>query len=295
MIGLPLRLLAREIYDRVVKARGARAVALVTGEEKIVPPRPQYWVCTVEAMPLSIEVDFLAVDEVQLAADPERGHVFTHRLLHARGRSETMLLGAGTMAPLIRRLLPEAEITSRERFSELSYDGSRKLTRLPRRSADRRLLGRQRLRHRRADPPPARRRGGGHGLAQPAHPQRPGGALPVRRGRLPGGHRRHRHGPEHGRRPRGLRGAAQVRRQAHPLAARPRDRPDRRPRGALPHQRDLRGHRRVARDRRGPGRGGGEPPLRAARPPRSGAAPRSTSPAWPSCSARWPPRPAATG
>ena len=135
MIGLPLRLLAREIYDRVVAARGARSVALITGEEKIIPPRPQYFVCTVEAMPLSREVEFLAVDEIQLCADPERGHVFTHRLLHARGKAETMLLGAGTMAPLVRRLLPHAEIVTRERFSSLSYSGSKKLTRLPRRSA----------------------------------------------------------------------------------------------------------------------------------------------------------------
>jgi ATP-dependent RNA helicase SUPV3L1/SUV3 len=135
MIGLPLRLLAREIYDRIVKARGARAVALVTGEEKIVPPRPQYWVSTVEAMPLSIPVDFLAVDEIQLCADPERGHVFTHRLLHARGTAETMLLGAATAAPLVRRLLPDVQIVSRERFSDLRYDGAKKLTRLPRRSA----------------------------------------------------------------------------------------------------------------------------------------------------------------
>jgi ATP-dependent RNA helicase SUPV3L1/SUV3 len=135
MIGLPLRLLAREIYDRIVKARGARCVALITGEEKIVPPRPQYYVCTVEAMPLSVEVEFLAVDEIQLCADPERGHVFTHRLLHARGRSETMLLGAGTMAPLVRRLLPHAEIQTRDRFSQLTYAGPKKLTRLPRRSA----------------------------------------------------------------------------------------------------------------------------------------------------------------
>src|SRR5215217_8289177 len=93
MIGLPLRLLAREIYDRVVKLKGPREVALITGEEKIVPPRPSYFVCTVEAMPLGREVDFLAIDEIQLCADPERGHVFTHRLLHARGKSETMLLG----------------------------------------------------------------------------------------------------------------------------------------------------------------------------------------------------------
>ena len=131
MIGLPLRLLAREIYDRVVKARGARSVALITGEEKIVPPMPRYFVCTVEAMPLDRPVEFLAVDEIQLCADPERGHVFTHRLLHARGRAETMLLGAATVAPLIRRLCPDAEIQSRERFSQLTYAGPKKITRLP--------------------------------------------------------------------------------------------------------------------------------------------------------------------
>ena len=135
MIGLPLRLLAREIYDRIVKRRGASAVALVTGEEKIVPPRAVYFVCTVEAMPLERQVEFLAVDEIQLVADPERGHVFTQRLLHARGRFETMFLGAGTMAPLIRSLVPDAEITARERLSTLSYAGSKKLTRLPPRSA----------------------------------------------------------------------------------------------------------------------------------------------------------------
>ncbi len=135
MIGLPLRLLAREVYDRIVKARGPRAVALITGEEKIVPPRPHYFVCTVEAMPLTAEVEFLAVDEIQLAADPERGHVFTQRLLHARGRQETMFLGAATMAPLIRRLLPGVEIVTRERFSALSWSGQKKLSRLPRRSA----------------------------------------------------------------------------------------------------------------------------------------------------------------
>lgn len=135
MIGLPLRLLAREIYDRIVKLRGKASVALITGEEKIVPPRAAYFVCTVEAMPLGREVDFVAIDEIQLAADPERGHIFTHRLLHARGRFETMLLGAATMAPLVRRLLPDAEIVGRERFSNLSYAGSKKLTRLPRRTA----------------------------------------------------------------------------------------------------------------------------------------------------------------
>ena len=135
MIGLPLRLLAREVYDRVAKARGPRSVALITGEEKIVPPRPQYFVCTVEAMPLNREVEFLAVDEIQLCADPERGHVFTQRLLNARGRGETMLLGSDSMAPLIRRLAPDAEFQTRERFSTLTYTGPQKLTRLPRRSA----------------------------------------------------------------------------------------------------------------------------------------------------------------
>lgn len=135
MIGLPLRLLAREIYERIVKLRGAAAVALITGEEKIIPARPHFWVCTVEAMPLEREVEFLAIDEIQLAADPERGHVFTSRLLHARGRFETMFLGAATMAPLMRRLIPNLEIVTRERLSNLTYAGSKKLTRLPRRSA----------------------------------------------------------------------------------------------------------------------------------------------------------------
>ncbi len=135
MIGLPLRLLAREIYDRVVKARGAREVALITGEEKIVPLRPRYFVCTVEAMPLDRKVEFLAVDEIQLCADPERGHVFTHRLLNARGTAETMLMGAATVASLIRQLCPDAEIQFRERLSQLTYAGPKKLTRLPRRSA----------------------------------------------------------------------------------------------------------------------------------------------------------------
>src|SRR5580693_8575390 len=121
MIGFPLRLLARENYDRVVRLRGARAVALVTGEEKIVPPNPSYFVCTVESMPLDRPVDFLAVDEIQLCG--ERGHVFTDRLLHARGREETMLLGADTIRPLLRRLVPEAEFLSRPRFSTLRYVG----------------------------------------------------------------------------------------------------------------------------------------------------------------------------
>ncbi|MGH7115888.1 MAG: helicase-related protein, partial [Stellaceae bacterium] len=135
MIGFPLRLLARENYDRIVKLKGARAVALITGEEKILPANPSYFVCTVESMPLDRPVDFLAVDEIQLCADPERGHVFTARLLHARGLAETMLLGADTIKPLMRRLVPEFEHISRPRFSTLSYTGHKKVTRLPPRSA----------------------------------------------------------------------------------------------------------------------------------------------------------------
>jgi ATP-dependent RNA helicase SUPV3L1/SUV3 len=135
MIGFPLRLLARENYDRIVKLRGARAVALITGEEKILPPNPSYFVCTVESMPLDRPVEFLAVDEIQLCADPERGHVFTARLLHARGLTETMLLGSETIKPLMRRLVPNAEYIARPRFSTLSYTGHKKVTRLPRRSA----------------------------------------------------------------------------------------------------------------------------------------------------------------
>ena len=135
MIGFPLRLLARENYDRIVRLRGARAVALITGEEKILPPNPSYFVCTVESMPLDRQVDFLAVDEIQLCADPERGHVFTARLLHARGAEETMFLGADTIRPLIRRLVPGAEHVTRPRFSTLSFTGYKKVTRLPPRSA----------------------------------------------------------------------------------------------------------------------------------------------------------------
>ncbi|HXQ65715.1 MAG TPA: helicase-related protein [Alphaproteobacteria bacterium] len=135
MIGFPLRLLARENYDRIVRLKGREAVALVTGEEKIVPAHPAYWVCTVEAMPLDRVVEFLAVDEIQVAADPERGHVFTDRLLHARGLEETMLLGADTIRPNLRKLVPGIEFVARPRFSKLTYTGPRKLTRLPPRSA----------------------------------------------------------------------------------------------------------------------------------------------------------------
>ena len=120
IIGLPLRLLAREVFDKVARAAGAGNVALITGEEKILPKSPRYYVCTVEAMPRDIDTAFLAVDEIQLAADAERGHVFTRHLLHARGYAETLLLGAATMKDAIVDLLPRANIISRPRRSKLS-------------------------------------------------------------------------------------------------------------------------------------------------------------------------------
>jgi ATP-dependent RNA helicase SUPV3L1/SUV3 len=135
LIGLPLRLLAREVYNRAVERVGAESVALITGEEKIKPPNPRYWVATVEAMPRDLDVAFVAVDEIQLAADFERGHVFTDRMLHRRGREETLVLGAATMRPIVERLLPGASMVSRPRLSQLSFAGEKKLTRLPRRSA----------------------------------------------------------------------------------------------------------------------------------------------------------------
>ncbi len=135
VIGLPLRLLAREVYDRIVAIRGPGVVALITGEERIVPPRAAFWVCTVEAMPEGMGCDFLAVDEIQLCADPERGHVFTDRLLNARGLHETLFLGAETMRGAIAALVPEAQFMRRERMSQLSYSGSKKISRMPARSA----------------------------------------------------------------------------------------------------------------------------------------------------------------
>ena len=135
IIGFPLRLLARENYDRMVAIKGVRHVALITGEEKIIPPDARWFSCTVEAMPLDRRTEFVAVDEIQLCADPDRGHVFTDRLLHARGMVETMFLGAETIAPLIRWLIPQAQIETRPRLSQLSYAGPAKLVRLPPRTA----------------------------------------------------------------------------------------------------------------------------------------------------------------
>lgn len=135
MMGFPLRLLAREIFDRVVKAKGASQVALVTGEEKLIPAHPRYFICTTESMPLDRQVDFLAVDEIQMCADLERGHIFTDRLLHARGASETLFLGAESIRPLIARLIPGIEFITRPRLSQLTYAGPKKLARLPPKTA----------------------------------------------------------------------------------------------------------------------------------------------------------------
>ncbi len=135
LIGLPLRLLAREVYNKIADRAGADSVALITGEEKIKPPKPRFWVCTVEAMPRDLDVSFLAVDEIQIAADLERGHVFTDRILNRRGRDETLLLGAATMRGIVERLLPAANIVTRPRLSQLEFAGDRKITRQPRRTA----------------------------------------------------------------------------------------------------------------------------------------------------------------
>jgi ATP-dependent RNA helicase SUPV3L1/SUV3 len=135
MIGFPLRLLAREVYDRVVRMKGPSQVALLTGEEKILPKDARWFLCTAESMPIHKDLAFVAIDEAQLGADRERGHVFTDRMLHARGREETMILGSESLAPMVRALLPKAEIIGRPRFSTLSYAGLSKLSRLPPRSA----------------------------------------------------------------------------------------------------------------------------------------------------------------
>ena len=135
VIGLPLRLLAREVYDKVVTLRGLNSVALITGEERIVPAKAKYWVCTVEAMPQDIGPEFVAIDEIQLCADQERGHVFTDRLLNMRGSMETLFLGADTMRKVIGQLIPNVEFVTRSRFSDLEYTGPKKTSRMPTRSA----------------------------------------------------------------------------------------------------------------------------------------------------------------
>src|SRR3954465_4420000 len=135
IIGLPLRLLAREVYNKVVERVGADAVALITGEEKIKPSNPRFWVSTVEAMPRDLDVAFVAIDEVQLGADFERGHVFTDRMLNRRGREETLVLGAQTVRPMVEKLLPGAHVLTRPRLSQVTFSGEKKITRQPRRTA----------------------------------------------------------------------------------------------------------------------------------------------------------------
>ena len=135
MIGFPLRLLAREVYDRVVKLKGENRVALITGEEKIVPKAARWFLSTAESMPLDKDLASVALDEAQLGADPERGHVFTDRILRARGREETMLLGSEALRPMLKALVPKVEIINRPRFTTQTYAGAKKISRLPKRSA----------------------------------------------------------------------------------------------------------------------------------------------------------------
>ena len=257
MIGLPLRLLAREVYNKVVDRVGADAVALITGEEKIKPPHARYWVSTVEAMPRDLDVSFLAVDEIQLGADFERGHVFTDRMLNLRARDETLILGAATMRPMVEKLLPGANIVSRPRLSTAG---------LFRREEDhpaavalghRRVLGGRGLRHRRTDPPPARRRRRGSRRAVAAHAQRAGRALSERRRGLSGRDRRHRHGSQSRCRPCRICLRPQIRRLSIPQAQPGRTRPDRRPRRPRHARRHFRHHRplRSVRARTGAGAG----------------------------------------
>jgi len=135
IVGFPLRLLAREIYDKCVSKVGSNKVALVTGEEKIIPADAKYYVCTVESMPKDLVVEFVAVDEIQMCADQERGHIFTDRLLNLRGTKLTMFLGSHTMNKIIQQLVENIEFVKRERYSKLSYAGYKKISRLEPRTA----------------------------------------------------------------------------------------------------------------------------------------------------------------
>ena len=135
IFGLPLRLLAREVYDKCVKKVGTEKVALITGEEKIIPSTASYFICTVESMPKDKQVDFIAIDEIQMCADRERGHVFTDRLLHARGKKMTMFLGSQVMTNIINDLIKDVEFQKKDRLSSLSYTGYKKISRLDRKVA----------------------------------------------------------------------------------------------------------------------------------------------------------------
>jgi len=135
IIGFPLRLLAREVYEKCIQKVGIEKVALITGEEKIIPPYADYFLCTVESMPLDINAEFIAIDEIQMCADPERGHIFTDRLLNMRGDKLTMFLGSNIMQNIIQKFVPEVEFIFKDRFSKLSYSGHKKISRLPGRTA----------------------------------------------------------------------------------------------------------------------------------------------------------------
>ena len=135
IIGFPLRLLARENYERVVSKKGKNSVALITGEEKILPAKAKYFLCTVESMPTDKHTEFLAIDEIQLISDRERGHIFTDKLLNARGTRETIFLGASTVETILKKILPDIQYISRPRLSKLVYAGSKKITRLPKKTA----------------------------------------------------------------------------------------------------------------------------------------------------------------
>ena len=135
IFGLPLRLLAREVYDKCVLKLGTEKVALITGEEKIIPSDAKYYICTVESMPKDKKVDFIAIDEIQMCGDRERGHIFTDRLLHARGEKVTMFLGSQVMAGIIDDLIDNVNFEKKERFSKLSYAGYKKISRLDRKVA----------------------------------------------------------------------------------------------------------------------------------------------------------------
>ena len=135
IFGLPLRLLAREVYDKCVKKVGAEKVALITGEEKIIPSTANFFICTVESMPKNKKVDFIAIDEIQMCADRERGHIFTERLLESRGTKLTMFLGSQVMAKIIEELVNDVVFEKKERYSKLSYSGIKKISRLDRKVA----------------------------------------------------------------------------------------------------------------------------------------------------------------
>ena len=135
IFGLPLRLLAREVYDKCVQKVGIEKVALITGEEKIIPSSAKYFICTVESMPKDKEVEFVAIDEIQMCADRERGHIFTERMIESRGTKLTMFLGSQVMRNIINDLVQGVEFEKKERFSKLSYSGIKKISRLDRKVA----------------------------------------------------------------------------------------------------------------------------------------------------------------